>query len=307
MSRFLAVFVFGLLSLCCTACGRRDHQPAFDREKDISAVTFSSDPLTCRLALAVEKGDRQEIEAAIAAGADVNAFGKDGFRLLDWAMARDNPVGFGHLLACGASLDALYMDPRGIPDRSFNTTLLERVLSTDADDFISAVLRTGLHPDHVVFPADGRSLLFFAAHARATHVVDALLNAGASIDHQDSSGRTALFESMLSRNYQMSQHLLDRGADPTVATTQGHDFIWGIKEFGSRGVRPGQEAYFEAVVAELVSRGLLTRQDIIEADRPKTSAGGRPAGITVIEHEPHSEAGRAIRELDRRERESQGR
>ena len=68
----------------------------------------------------------------------------------------------------------------------------------------------------------------------------------------------------------------------------------GLKEYGSRGVRPDQREYFEKVVDELVQRGLLTRQDIIEADRPKTPN----AGVTVIKHDADSEAGRAISELE---------
>jgi len=54
------------------------------------------------------------------------------------------------------------------------------------------------------------------------------------------------------------------------------------------------------VVDELVGRRLLTRQDIVEADKPKT----RNAGVTVIEHSPDSEAGQAILKLDQLEREA---
>ena len=60
----------------------------------------------------------------------------------------------------------------------------------------------------------------------------------------------------------------------------------------------------EKIVAELVRRGLLTRQDIVEADKPKQSVLDGPPGITVIEHSPDSEAGQAIRQLDQAEREA---
>jgi len=69
-------------------------------------------------------------------------------------------------------------------------------------------------------------------------------------------------------------------------------------------VRPEHRESFEAIVTELVRRGLLTRQDIAEADKPKRPAAAGKPGITVIEHAPNSEAGRAIRELDRLEQES---
>jgi hypothetical protein len=93
---------------------------------------------------------------------------------------------------------------------------------------------------------------------------------------------------------------LQRGADPTVGSDEGKDLAAMLKSYGSRGVLPEQREYFEKVVDELVRRGLLTRQDIVEADKPKTPN----SGITVIEHAADSEAGRAISELERRERES---
>jgi hypothetical protein len=83
--------------------------------------------------------------------------------------------------------------------------------------------------------------------------------------------------------------------------------VWGLKQYGTAGVWTGHEKSFEAIVEELVKRGLLTRQDIIEADKPKPvppEFEGSPPGITVIEHVPDSEAGQAIRELDRLEREA---
>jgi hypothetical protein len=93
---------------------------------------------------------------------------------------------------------------------------------------------------------------------------------------------------------------MERGADLTVKNVFGHDLSWQLREYGSRGVRPEQREYFEKVVEELVQRGLLTRQDIVEADKPKTPN----AGITVIEHSPDSEAGQAILKLDQLEREA---
>jgi hypothetical protein len=49
------------------------------------------------------------------------------------------------------------------------------------------------------------------------------------------------------------------------------------------------------IVEELVNRGLLTRQDIIEADKPKMPN----SGMTVIEHSPDSEAGQELLRVNR--------
>ena len=94
---------------------------------------------------------------------------------------------------------------------------------------------------------------------------------------------------------------------PDGPNKQGHDFVWGLKQFGSRGVLPDCRESFEVVVTELIRRGLLTRQDIIDGNKLPESAAKNEPGITVIKHSPDSEAGRAILELDRREREANGR
>jgi hypothetical protein len=108
----------------------------------------------------------------------------------------------------------------------------------------------------------------------------------------------------MGRNYNIAWLLLRNGADPTVKDKLGHDFVWGLKEYGSRGVRPDQRESFDAIVDELVRRGLLTRQDITEANKLKESPPDVESGITVIEHSPDSEAGQAILKLDQLEREA---
>jgi hypothetical protein len=109
---------------------------------------------------------------------------------------------------------------------------------------------------------------------------------------------------MMGCEYNAARVLLDRGADPTITNKQGHDFVWGLKEYGSRGVRPDHSESFDAIVDELVRRGLLTRQDITEANKLKESPPDVESGITVIEHSPDSEAGQAILKLDQLEREA---
>ena len=120
-------------------------------------------------------------------------------------------------------------------------------------------------------------------------------------------GYTPLIEARMGRNYNMAWFLLNRGADPTIKDENGHDFVWGLKEYGTGGVWTDHEKSFESIVEELVKRGLLTQQDIIDAARPKPvppGFEGSSPGITVIYHDPNSEAGQAILDLDRAEREA---
>ena len=285
---------------CAIGCHRVRLFLGVEAEERIAAEEFSSIPLVRRLAVAVDRGDRAAIAAAVTAGADVNAFGNSGFRLLDWAMVRNKPVSFETLLDQGADVMADYRDPRGVPDISYNCSILQRVLEADGPEFIQAVLRNGMQPNHVPFPEDGRSLLFFVLKSSDTRVLAALLDAGASVNQRDRWGNLPLSDAGTGRNFKAAWFLLQRGADPVAKDNWGNDFVKGLKEYGSRGVRPEQREYFEKVVDELVQRGLLTRQDIVEADKPKTPN----AGTTVIEHAADSEAGRAISELDRREREA---
>ena len=288
---------------CAIGCHRVRLFLGVEAEERITAEEFSSVPLVRRLAVAVDRGDRTAIAAAVTAGADVNAFGNSGFRLLDWAMVRNKPVSFETLLDQGADVMADYRDPRSVPDISYNCSILQRVLEADGPEFIQAVLRNGMQPNHVPFPEDGRSLLFFGLKSSDTRVLAALLDAGASVNQRDRWGNLPLSDAGTGRNFKAAWFLLQRGADPVAKDNWGNDFVKGLKEYGSRGVRPEQREYFEKVVNELVRRGLITHQDIIEADKPKTPN----AGITVIEHAADSEAGQAIRELDRREREANAR
>jgi hypothetical protein len=157
-----------------------------------------------------------------------------------------------------------------------------------------------LDPDYVLDKDSNESLLFLAGRRHNEPALQLLLDSGAAMDHQDHNGYTTLGEATLRCDFKTMWFLMERGADLTVKNASGHDVSWQLREYGSRGVLPEQREYFEKVVDELVRRGLLTRQDIVEADKPKTPN----AGITVIEHAADSEAGRAISELERRERES---
>ena len=265
----------------------------------IKPATFTSDPLVRRLAIAVDRGEESAIAAAVNAGADVNSRGKDGYCLLFWAMARNNVTGFDALLKQGADLEADYRDTRFLPDESYNSSVLRVALGCVNPDFVKVALHNGLQPEYVAHPVDGMTLMHHASQVGATAVIETLLVAGADINRRDASGYTAIVNVMMHRDCNTAWFLLQRGADPTIKDDRGHDLVWDLKEYGSRGVRPDHRESFGAIVSELIHRGLVTRQDIIEADKPKTPN----SGITVIEHSPDSEAGQELLRLDQTERE----
>lgn len=262
---------------------------------------FFTDPLQRQLAIAVDKGDAQAVDAAVKAGAQVNSWGKAGFSLLYWAMARKSVAGFEALLKNGADATVDYRNPSRLPDDFPRESVIRLAVQAEDPGFLRAALRQGFDPDYILDKNGKETLLFVAGAAHSQQAMQLLLDAGANIEHQDLMGFTALGDAMLRRDFETMWFLLQRGADPMTGSTRGSDVPSKFKMYGSRGVRPDQRDYFEKVVDDLVKRGLLTRQDIIEADKPKTS---NPPGVTVIEHDPNSEAGQAILELDRAEREA---
>jgi hypothetical protein len=280
----------------------------FEFRPDLIGPThFATDPLLQRLAVAVDRRDEAAFVSVVRDGADVDATGKRGYCLLYWAMIRNNVRGFELLLKHGAHLDADYRDPKFLPEMSYRRAVLLIMLSMENQDFLKAALRQGLGPNYVVNPKNGMTLLAWAGWEHSTATIETLLAAGADINCQDASGFTPFINAAISRDYATAWLLLRRGANPAIKDHRGNDFASWLKRYGSRGVRPDQRESFERVVDNLVKRGLLTQQDIIEADKPKPDPPGfedtRP-GITVIEHAPDSEIGRAIRKLDDAEREA---
>jgi ankyrin repeat protein len=267
-------------------------------------AAFFSDPLQVSLAAAVDRGDAAGVAAAVQRGADVNARGRGGYSLLYWAMARDRVAGFEALVQHGADVTRYCRDPDEVSDPRLNDRPIRLSLSAKNPGFLEALLRQGFDPEFVVSRSGGDTLLFAAIRDHSECASELLLNAGADIDRRDSSGHTPIGVAGLISDYKLVWLLLQRGADPMVGSADGKDLPKMLKTYGSRGIRPGQQEYFEKVVAELERRGLLTRQDIVEADKPKPSVLGSRSGVTVIQHSPDSEGGRALRELDEAERAS---
>jgi ankyrin repeat protein len=297
----LRAMVLLLVSVAIVCGCRPTAAPVEGRSmKQVPPGDFYTEPLQVRLAAAVDAGDAAAVEASVRDGADVHAWGKDGYSILYWAMARKSVAGFEALLKNGADVTGDYRDPAVVKENRLRDFIVRLTLDVADPGFLKAALRQGLDPNYVLDKDSNESLLFLAGGRHNESALQLLLDSGADIEQQNHLGYTALGEAKLRCDFKTMWFLMERAADPTVKNAMGHDLSWQLREYGSRGVLPEQREYFEKVVDELVRRGLLTRQDIVEADKPKTPN----AGITVIEHAADSEAGRAISELERRERES---
>lgn len=273
--------------------------------KKMSPEQFFSDPLHLRLARAVDQGDITAVDSAVKDGADVNARGKDGFSILYWAMARNAAAGFEALVQNGANVMTQYRDPALLADVNKLGYIIRLALTADNPEFLRAILKHGFDPNYILYEESGETLLFLAVEEHVEPAMEILLDAGAAIDLHNNAGFTAMESAVMMCDYRSAWFLLQRGADPLIRTDGGTSLPALFKTYGSRGVRPDQRESFEKVVDELVKLGLLTHQDIVEADKPKkTVLDDGPPDVTVIEHALDSEAGQAILDLDRAEREA---
>jgi ankyrin repeat protein len=299
------LFMLSLPLLLQISCSGSPGEIDLRRIRNMKGREFSGNPVQQRLAEAIEKDNVAEIDQAIRQGADVNQPGVNGVPPLVLALAKQRLEGFRSLLAHGADLsrNAAVTSLTGNfqrPDR-----IIEVVLEHPDLAFLKVALEAGFDPNFMVNPGSHETLLFTAVRAESEQAVAMLLDYGADPNHENIENITPMTEAQLRRNMGLVLFLLNRGADPTIKDKWGYDVAGMFKKYGSRGVWPERREAFEKIIDELVKRGLLTRQDIVEADKPKTSAPGEgPPGITVIEHAPDSEIGRAILKLDEAEREA---
>ena len=298
-----------LTLLPCASCSPDPHSAASLWLKWSRAKDFFADPLQARLAHAVARGDIAGIDAAVRDGADVNAKGTKGIPLLVWAMAKGSVPGFEALLAHGADLTALVNDPHHTTVNGHTPKVIEAVVAASNPAFLRAALTSGFDPDYMPSMSAKESLLFVAVWTHAIDNAAILLEAGANIDHRDSMEQSAVLLAQGMNYFEMIVFLLRHGADPHIKDRWGYDLVASIKKYHDIGPSNLQNPAYAKVIAEMKARGLITDDELADAVKQRElEEGGRPRpGITVIEHPPDSDAGRAIQEMDRREREANDR
>jgi uncharacterized protein len=297
--QFTTAAMLCLYLLSQIGCGVDPRQAAVGRLKAMKASDYFTEPVQRQLAEAVQRGDPKGIDNAILQGAKVNSTGKDGLPLLLWALAKQNLVGFESLLKHGADLTANVRDPSLTPPGQRTEKVIELVVAEPNTAYLQAAMKSGFSPDFVADPEANETLLFCSVMTHSVPAAEVLLSAHASINHGNWALITPMANAQEVRDYQLVWFLLDHGADPAIKNKWGYDIAANIKQYGTRGVFPEQMPFFEKVVAELEKRGLITRQDIINADKPKNGSG-----VTTIVHPPDSEMGRAIRQMDQAEQEA---
>jgi hypothetical protein len=169
------------------------------------------------LAEAAARGDKEGVDAAIAAGADVNAVGRDGIRPLEW-VGYKSKVGFEYLLELGA-------DPNAFND-SGKCAVHYTLLYQDAD-WLRMVLEHGGDPNlrdrwEVAGIVSGDTALFSAASRGNQDFMKLLIDHGAEINVIDEDlGYSPLISAANSGYMPNVKWLLEQGADWRVRTTNG--------------------------------------------------------------------------------------
>ena len=204
----LATALAASMALGATACSAAVDPPSSSEEPSVSDAT--RDLLAAALA-----GDTDALEAALDAGADIEARGEGGMTALVIATKADDVDAARVLIEAGADVNAqddiqdsayLYAGARG------HDEILRLTLSHGAD--LTSTNRFG---GTALIPASERGLL---------STVQLLLDAGVDPNHVNNLQWTALHEAIVlgdgSEAYgDVVRALIDGGADPTIRDGDG--------------------------------------------------------------------------------------
>ena len=166
---------------------------------------------TAAALLAARAGDVEKLDAAIRAGADVNAPDENGATPLSWAVSGGHMPVLHKLLSHGADVD--YQSPRGqsalnVAASRGDVRMMQVLLKhgAEADERI----RGAQAPEHL----KGATPLFLAALQKHADAVAELLSCGADVNAVNEGGATALLLAAGRDSADVVRLLLEAGADP---------------------------------------------------------------------------------------------
>ena len=220
-------WLFALLSTCLTAgCDAA----AKSRAPIVPQDAFA-DPRQVALATAAFVGDNAAIDAALKAGADINAVGGRSVTALWYSFFAQKKKSFAHLLSRGADVNA--------PNENGEPLLGWSVMADDADYLKLALDHGGnLNGRNA---KNGLPILFRAISKPTMAELTLLLDKGADINIRARDGGTAATFASSSMQMDKLLFLLERGADPFLRNGVGNDIaagifapIWGTGAGGSK-------------------------------------------------------------------------
>jgi ankyrin repeat protein len=184
------------------------------RDMQENPADHFTEPDTLALAEALMANDGARIAELLAAGADLDAGGRDGMTMLQWQIFRGDHRRFRWLLDLGADPDA----PGWYEDTAVH--LAAQYMNTS---FLEILLDHGANPN-AVNKRQGQTPLFNALDTRRQDNVELLIARGADIEHADLSGTRPLLHAARINSSENVVRFLQLGADPEATDNLGVTF-----------------------------------------------------------------------------------
>jgi len=219
------------------------------------ASAYYQNPTQIDLLEAAADGDAGAMQAALAAGADVNAVGQDGLLPLYWVMAQGSLKGTQWLLDHGADPNRYSAMPADW--RSKRETPLSLAVRLEQPEFLDALLEHGGDPNQTPF-GGGRSLIFKTIVPRRPENTKILIEYGADVNFQTPKFQnTPFLKSITAQMYDISTMLLKAGADPAEPSDVAQDIVYILKNFGNRSPYKASYEAYPHVIEALQKRGMI--------------------------------------------------
>lgn len=218
------------------------------------AGAYYQNPAQIELLEAAADGAAAAMQAAVNAGADVNAVGSDGLLPLYWVMAQGSLKGTQWLLDHGADPNRYSAMPADW--RAKRQSPLSLAVRLEKPQYLQTLLKHGGDPNQVPYD-DGSTLLFYAIVPRRLENAKLLLENGADVNHQANFGDTPLYTSVAGQMYDISLMLLRAGADPLTPKNKSEDMIGMLHDYGNRATNLQSHKAYPEFISELQKRGLI--------------------------------------------------
>jgi ankyrin repeat protein len=212
--------------------------------------------------LAAQSGEALLVRLLLDNKAEPDAATATGVTPLMIASASGNPVAVGLLIERGA-------DPNA-KEKTYGQTPLIFAAAYNRPDAIAVLLEHGANVAAATKarlpagePMGGLTALHYAVRQGNVEAVDALLDKGADVNGVSADNTTPLMLATINGRFDLAMRLLERGADPTIATVAGGtplyrvlDLQWAPKSFYPQppDARQQQTGYLELMQA-LLERG----------------------------------------------------